>query len=260
MMILLAFTDETGLKKLAEEFYEFDLILGGRVQQSSQELERANRSLIYYTANKSRTLGSINLNYERGKPVKAANNDILLLTDRVPEDKSISALADHYRETIRNTPLDIDDPEKLNANSVPGVRLNAQYVGSDSCAQCHAGTHKHRKNTRHAHAFRTLQSFRADADPTCIECHTVGFSQPSGYQRRFGDTKLVDVGCESCHGPASLHVEQYTPGKDITFKFRPLGKDDCRKCHSGEFSRPFDWDKFWHAVKHGKKSAKGSFE
>ena len=32
MMILLAFTDETGLKKLAEEFYEFDLILGGRVQ------------------------------------------------------------------------------------------------------------------------------------------------------------------------------------------------------------------------------------
>ena len=65
MMILLAFTDETGLKKLAEEFYEFDLILGGRVQQSSQELERANRSLIYYTANKSRTLGSINLNYER---------------------------------------------------------------------------------------------------------------------------------------------------------------------------------------------------
>ena len=40
----------------------------------------------------------------------------------------------------------------------------------------------------------------------CIGCHTAGFGEPSGYLRKMKDTKLVDVGCESCHGPGSKHV------------------------------------------------------
>ena len=261
VLILLAFTDEPGLRKLAEEFYEFDLILGGRVQQSAQELERANRSYIYYTANKSRTLGSIMLRHRPGERSKVTGNDIMLLTPQIPQHKEIKALAADYRKKIRTTKLDIDDPEKLKADQVPGVRLSSGYVGSDACMNCHQDAFKKWKRSRHAHAFRSLELFDADADadPTCIACHTVGFGTVSGYQRKFGKTKFTDVGCESCHGPGSQHVDQYTKGGDITFKFRPLGKDSCRKCHYGEFSRPFDWDSFWPPVKHGKEP-KGKLE
>ena len=60
-IILLAFTDEPTLHALAREFYEIDVILGGNVAQPAQQLERANRSVILYTANQSRAVGSLGL-------------------------------------------------------------------------------------------------------------------------------------------------------------------------------------------------------
>jgi hypothetical protein len=63
----------------------------------------------------------------------------------------------------------------------------------------------------------------------------------------------VDVGCESCHGPGSLHVRQKGGDATVNFTFRPLGAGDCIRCHYGEFSRPFAWDQMWSIVKHGKE-------
>ncbi len=65
---------------------------------------------------------------------------------------------------------------------------------------------------------------------------------------------LADVGCESCHGPASEHVALHLHGKPTGFKFRPLGPEDCKSCHYGEFSRPFKWEKFWPDIQHGKEA------
>ena len=38
--------------------------------------------------------------------------------------------------------------------------------------------------------------------------------------------------------------------------FRPLDAGDCKKCHYGEFSRPFDYEVFWPHIYHGKEPAK----
>jgi hypothetical protein len=117
---------------------------------------------------------------------------------------------------------------------------------------CHTSAGKAWHKTAHAHAFKTLLDLKADADPNCIPCHTVGFQTPSGYRREFASSKLVDVGCESCHGAGSLHVEQRRNGAPPADNFRTLGAGDCQKCHHGEFSRPFDWEQFWPAIKHGR--------
>ncbi|HEV7927473.1 MAG TPA: hypothetical protein VGR14_19130, partial [Verrucomicrobiae bacterium] len=47
LIVLLAFADEAELTRLAQEFYECKVILGGKVSQPAQELVRQNRSLIY---------------------------------------------------------------------------------------------------------------------------------------------------------------------------------------------------------------------
>ncbi|MBA4147534.1 MAG: hypothetical protein H0X66_05410 [Verrucomicrobia bacterium] len=254
-IVLLAFTDETTLAQLAREFYELNIILGGKVSQPAQDLRKENRSFISYTANESRTLGVLQVQVSTENKLTATSQEMILLHDRIHEHGSVKTLAANYRDEIRKTPLQVDDPAFLQENVVPGIKTAATYVGSQSCAECHSSAMATWKKSGHAHAFETLIETKADADPNCIGCHTVGFGTPSGYRREFASSKLVDVGCESCHGPGSLHVNQRLAGELVTFKFRPLGAGDCQKCHHGEFSRPFDWDEFWPLIQHGKEKS-----
>jgi hypothetical protein len=94
----------------------------------------------------------------------------------------------------------------------PGGPNEPTYVGSERCKKCHEAAYDIWKKTPHSHAYETLVK-RAERpsnrqfDGECVVCHTVGF----GYQGGFKDAKktplLENVGCESCHGPASLHVK-----------------------------------------------------
>ncbi len=253
ILILMAFTDETTLAKLAQDFYEFDLVLGGKVSQPSQKLEKQNRSLILYTTNQSRTLGILKMTIAGRAQLVPLAHEMRLLLDRIPEHPAIKALAEAYRAEIRHTRLALDDPAHLAENQVPGVKRSATYAGSASCEPCHQTATQIWKKSSHAQAFSVLVSKKADADPNCVACHTIGFGSLSGYQRAFAGAKLIDVGCESCHGPGSLHVEQHQAQAPSAFQFRPLGQGDCQKCHYGEFSRPFNWDTFWPPIQHGKE-------
>ena len=251
-IVLLAFTDEATLHALAREFYELDVILGGKVTQPAQQLEHENRSTILYTTNQSRAVGTLALRLLAPHRVEPIRGEVMLVSDQFPQHGAIRHLAVNYRDEIRRTKLDVDDPTKLAAELVPGVKQAANFVGTESCISCHANAAEVWQKSGHANAFQSLLVAKADADPNCIACHTVGFASPSGYRREFGARKFTQVGCESCHGPGSLHVEQRRSGAPATDHFRTLGAGDCQKCHHGEFSRPFDFEKFWPAVQHGK--------
>jgi hypothetical protein len=253
MIILLAFADEAALSRLAQEYFECQVILGGKVSQPAQELKKENRSLVYFVTNESRALGMLRLQLTQGAPVHPADNEILLLRDIIPQDPAIHALMQSYREEVRQARLAMDDPDNLRGDMVPGVRTMATYAGTEKCLGCHAGAAAVWQKSAHAHSFATLMDRKADADPKCIGCHTTGFGSPSGYRREFGTAKLVDVGCESCHGPGSLHIREMEGDATVNFAFRPLDAGDCRKCHQGEFSRPFDWNQFWPVIKHGNE-------
>ena len=253
VVVLLAFTDEETLARLAQQFYEAHVILGGKVRQPAQELRKENRSLVYFVTNESRALGILRLQLAEGVSPKPLRNEIRLLHDKIPQDKSFRQLAQEYRDEVRRTKLAVDDPSKARADMVPGVRVAASYVGSQRCVECHKTAGAVWAKSGHAEAFDTLVARKADADPKCIACHTIGFGSMSGYRREFGAEKMVHVGCESCHGPGSLHVRRHEGDKTIDFAYRPLGAGDCQKCHYGEFSRPFYWYEFWPPIKHGKE-------
>ncbi|MDP0492602.1 MAG: multiheme c-type cytochrome [Verrucomicrobiota bacterium JB023] len=248
-VILLAFATESEMDRLANEFYELALIVGGDVKQASQTARQVNQSLIVYTTNQARTVGRVSFNRQDGR-IRQASYDIHMLYPKVPQDPELIALSQEFKKFISTTRLDIDNPHRMDENAIPGVATTAEYVGSESCAQCHMEETRIWKNSRHSQAFATLIHRDSQADPTCIGCHTVGFGTPTGYQRAFGDSKLTDVGCESCHGPGSEHVSSWQAGRKPSFQFRPLGPGDCKSCHYGEFSRPFDWDTFWPHIAH----------
>jgi nitrate/TMAO reductase-like tetraheme cytochrome c subunit len=253
-IVLMAFADEAALAALARQFYELDVILGGKVRQPSQQLLKENRSLILTTTNESRAVGVLQTQLLAPGRLEAIKGEVTLVSDQIPQAEELAALAVAYREQIRGTKLAIDDPATLQEDMVPGVQARATYAGTQNCISCHPKATQTWAQSGHARAFAALVAFKADADPNCIGCHTVGFGSPSGYRREFAETKLVDVGCESCHGPGSQHVAERRAGGEITAHFRPIGAGDCQKCHHGEFSRPFAWDQFWPHIAHGKET------
>lgn len=92
---------------------------------------------------------------------------------------------------------------------MPPFIEGATIVGSESCAKCHSNTTRGFHDATHAHL--TLK----DAQ---------------------GQTK--NVSCESCHGPASLHVRVGTRASIINPRMAP---DTCISCHlnaRSEFSLP----------------------
>lgn len=252
-LVLLAYADETALAALAGRFYEFAVVLGGDVRQPAQKLLIENRSLVYYTGNDAKSYGRLALRIAADGKVEAGDHDITLLDPRYPENPAVLALLTAYRAEARAATLDIDDPARALAGRVPGVRTASDYAGTDTCVSCHSSAATTWHASAHSRAFVSLALRGADADPSCIACHTVGFGSPGGYRREFAGSKLTDVGCESCHGPGERHVTERRAGGPVSFEFRPLGPGDCRKCHHGEFSRPFDWDKFWPHIRHGKE-------
>jgi Cytochrome c554 and c-prime len=259
IVFLLAFANETELRQLASDYFEFALILGGDVGGPTPDIIRENDSIILFTTNQARTVGTLGGRFEKRVRTHIADPSyqIELLKEHIPQHQELRDLVRSYRSEIAKTPLAIDAAEQSDPNAIPGVTSAATYVGSQICKQCHAEDHAVWEKSGHAHAFATLQKTGSEADPHCVKCHTVGFGKPGGYRRPLGGESLTDVGCESCHGPASEHIARYLDGKPSTFRFRPLGPGDCTTCHYGEFSRPFVWDEFWPPVSHGKDGKPG---
>ena len=78
-------------------------------------------------------------------------------------------------------------------------------------------------------------------DAKCLRCHTNGFGHLGGYpDPAVGDSRAAQanagIGCESCHGPADAHVQDWEKSKPKL----PTSRADCTRCHARIVSRP-DW-------------------
>lgn len=90
------------------------------------------------------------------------------------------------------------------APAVPG----ASYVGSEACSQCHDSITKNFGTAAHARMMAK-------------------------------GPNATEIGCESCHGPASVHVE--SGGAAHTLVHPDKNPESCFQCHSqlrAEFSLP----------------------
>ncbi|MCP2605258.1 DmsE family decaheme c-type cytochrome [Candidatus Aminicenantes bacterium AH-873-B07] len=95
--------------------------------------------------------------------------------------------------------------------------IKASFVGSDTCKECHENIFKSFKLTIHG----KIADFEA---------------------------KGQIIGCESCHGPGSAHVEEGDPEKIVSLKkLTPEERSTvCLKCHKGGYQ--ISWFSSTHAM------------
>jgi hypothetical protein len=168
---------------------------------------------------------------------------------------------------------------------VPGLKnppkpddLAPTYVGSEKCKKCHEAAYAVWEKTPHSHAYQALVNKPREGpsnrqfDAECIVCHTVGFGRQGGFTDAGRAPHLENVGCESCHGPGSLHVKNSSnpewqkrmnlawwkdPEKEEPKEEnkRRLGRIDdfCQKCHDHDNDVTWIHDAFsrkWPKIAH----------
>lgn len=116
------------------------------------------------------------------------------------------------------------------------------YVGSDRCAECHESEHQWWRGHPHGRAYETLVSRDKQFSLSCVGCHVTGYGQPGGATVTHNEG-LIDVGCESCHGPASIHIEDPDADEDKNVH-RDAPETACAQCHTPEHSDLFDYAKY----------------
>jgi hypothetical protein len=131
----------------------------------------------------------------------------------------------------------------------------AAFVGNAECRSCHAQAFGVYEPSKHAHAWETLEAAGKQAHLNCVTCHVTGSGEPGGVCRLDKVKGREDVGCESCHGPGSLHVQAPAAAN---IQGRP-GRDVCVSCHNLENSPHFDFATYLPRVLgpgHGQPAAK----
>lgn len=115
----------------------------------------------------------------------------------------------------------------------------AKYVGGESCGDCHGEAVEFWSKTVHSHAWKTLVDRGQQYDYDCIGCHITGFDKPGG--STLADNKaLRDVQCETCHGPASIHVAKGGEEKPLAVRRSPPEDLCASQCHTHEHSDTFE--------------------
>lgn len=162
-----------------------------------------------------------------------------------PSRTLVSGLFDVYRAKVREGGLLALLDRRAQAPE------EARFVGSAACAACHPGISQSWTRTPHARALRTLREHDYAHDPECLTCHVLGPRREAGSRWSWAGSGFVDpeetphlggVGCESCHGPGSLHVAQ--PWEKALFarggpNRREPGREGCMACHDLENSAAF---------------------
>jgi hypothetical protein len=174
-------------------------------------------------------------------PGPSATFQAIPLSRRIVPNPKIKAQLDQYDASI---PALVRKCEENVVCEKPDEG-QATYVGVETCKTCHQAAYDVwkkaivtvdavneegaaiKRQVGHSRAWQTLVDDQKETDRSCVGCHSIGFMKKGGYCKAFEVDFRVNVQCESCHGPGSLHA---TTG-DKRFITRRMDEQGCRECH-----------------------------
>jgi len=239
-VIVLAYMEREALMDLAGQLPEVDVVIGGPTGQTIAPV-RKGATLVMAATNKGKFIAQVTY-----RPDQSArwSGSIIEVEDSFENDpEQVVNLASFHR---RLGEADFDsETTGLKRRSQFQFVSDLKYAGNQTCVACHAKDCQQYLASKHAVAWKTLVDKDSHVDPYCQQCHTTGYGAPSGFRTIAQSEALVNVGCESCHGPSAAHVK--APKTRTPF----AAKDQCIQCHDPENSPEFHYEKYWQKIVHG---------
>jgi hypothetical protein len=297
-------------KVLAQTIDEFDLILCRSDEAEPRGIENVPaapgkgkpRARLAFVGHKGKYVGVLGV-FRNGENLDLRWELVRLGPEfKTPaeerDNQPVVKVLEEYTKTLKDRDFIAMVPKLMHPTAKELNSPTLKFVGSAACKECHKAEFDVWDESRHAGAYQTL-SEHPDAkpphnrqfDPECVICHTVGF----GYESGFGDKTLGfnnadkakhlwGVGCETCHGPGSLHAAQpknpvfaakLSPWRDnktvhltdLSIKDKRTTEEQrqvtaeqqivanqvfklCFKCHDTDNDHDFQLDK-WKKIAHG---------
>jgi hypothetical protein len=120
-----------------------------------------------------------------------------------------------------------------------------RYVGVAACGKCHKAAVAQWKTTVHARAWKTLVDADKQYNYDCTGCHVTGFMKPGGSHLASVEAKgLVNVQCETCHGPGSVHVAEAGLEEPRSLVRAPAPSLCADTCHTKDHSDTFQLEPY----------------
>ncbi|MEI8372502.1 MAG: multiheme c-type cytochrome [Planctomycetota bacterium] len=268
-LILLAHTTHEEAIELANKYPDFDLVIcaegGAEPPAQAKEIHKGGTKLIE-VGEKGMYAVVLGMFDDPQQPLRYQR---VTLDSRFPASPEMLALMAAYQGQLKDLGLSGLGIRPLEH---PLKKFNGDFVGTDACTKCHEESYRVWKKSPHSRAFASLQNANPprNFDPECISCHTVGwhptkfFPYQSGYLSEKESPKLLNVGCENCHGPGQVHVraenwgtkaEQIAARKTVVITKEEAAdpnsrKQNCWSCHDLDNSPEFKFNLYWPYVKH----------
>jgi nitrate/TMAO reductase-like tetraheme cytochrome c subunit len=273
VVVLLAHATREESIALAERFAQIDLLVtAGGPPEPPGELEyvAAGKTPLIEVGEKGMNAVVLGFYDDPTRPIRYQR---VPLDSRFPQSSYLKKLMEQYQEGLKELGL-----KGLGVSAVPypGRELMGGFVGSKECKSCHEESYKVWKKSGHAKAWETLleKDPPRNFDPECISCHVVGWSPQnyrpftSGFLSEEKTPHLVDVGCETCHGPGEKHVKaEMGADFDLQEKLRKAAvitleesqqavsraisdMQPCMNCHDLDNSPDFDFQTYWPKIEH----------
>jgi len=232
-------TDAQAIEAVAQMGLVDCMLVAPQSDEPTLENDPNARPLIIMAGRIGKYVGKIDIAFQDQLTKPKLTFSSISVTEELPLHQPLVELYKDYQRLLKEANL----LDKFPRFVLPD---NLYYTGSKSCKLCHDYEYKKwmtstqvfipslsrqaDKNSRHSDAWSTLVDVNSDYDPECVICHVVGMKYQTGFITPEKTPKLVEVGCEECHGPGSEHVR--TSG--VARTSGPMST--CTDCHTPEHS------------------------
>lgn len=246
-----------------QEVSDFDFVISahdGGLDRTGREM---NGTVLMKAGNRGQHVGKVTFVVDPEGNVELSSTEAIGVKTSLPEDPEVAEMIKELN-TVYNEMRRAESLAKQQAGA--GKTEGRRYLGDAMCKRCHEDVYQAWLETPHALAFESLEEKGRQADSDCVECHTTGHGEPTGFvppspeelkaaatgpsPDGSGDDSadahaalaeagpdLRNVQCEACHGMGTNHARGTTV-------FRKVAESRCVKCHDQKNSPDFNYGEY----------------
>lgn len=219
-----------------------DILLIQSAYEMFGDPQRWQNTLVLEPGSRGMRLGQLHLILDEDGRIAEFEHAILSMPTDVADDQALLPWYAEYNAKVKQA---YEAKSALRKAQASG---ESPYAGDQVCKTCHAEAYEIWQNSLHSDAFAKLEAVNKAFDPSCIQCHTLGFDQPGGYIDFDTTPDLMNVQCENCHGAARAHAESAGQQPVAHSDWQP--QQMCAQCHVQKHSPSFEYEKYWPRIRH----------